>query len=137
MADFIAIDPSLPVPIYWQIAEGFRQCIARGEMLPGDPLPSLRALASRLGVSVSTVAKAYDLLSAEGLVATRKGKGSVLSTAGRPPRDADLQHLDECLLQAIWVSESLGMSGDDLVRRLVAILESRQTQSGGPFGDRS
>lgn len=128
MSDFIAIDPSSPVPIYWQIAEGIRQCIVRGEMLPGDPLPSLRALAVRLRVSVSSVAKAYDLLASEGVVSTRRGKGSVISITGPPSRQRDAAHLDECLLQAIRAAESLGISREELRARLESLLEGRQMQ---------
>lgn len=131
MTDFIAVDLSSPVPIYWQIADGIRQCIARGEMLPGDVLPSLRALASHLRVSVSSVAKAYALLASEGLVSTRRGKGSVVSTRRPASRQADTAYLDQCLLEAISAAEALGISREELTARLASLLDRSQRRTLG------
>ena len=49
--------------------------IRTGMLLPGSKLPSKRALAQHLSVSVSTVEQAYDLLVSEGYVQARKGSG--------------------------------------------------------------
>ncbi|MGQ9524286.1 MAG: GntR family transcriptional regulator [Armatimonadota bacterium] len=122
MHDFIAVDPSLPLPLYWQIAEAFRQSIRRGDVLPGDPLPSLRVLARRLRVSVSSVAKAYDLLASEGLISTRKGKGSVVSAVELHSRSPDQAKIDEYLLDAIGISRAIGMPAEELLERMKTLL---------------
>jgi len=70
------------VPLTDQIATGLRCAIAAGEVAPGDPLPTVRQLAADLGLDMSTVARAYRMLEAEGLVASVRGRGTTVR-AGR------------------------------------------------------
>jgi hypothetical protein len=66
------IDPTAEArgrPAYARVAVGLRHAIARGELAPGDPMPSATALAGRWGVARASVAEALDELRAEGLVA--------------------------------------------------------------------
>ena len=56
--------------------------MARGLLKTGDRLPSVRELARTLVINPNTVAKAYQLLEAEGVVATRQGHGTFI--ASRP-----------------------------------------------------
>ena len=65
-----------------EIAESVRNLIDRGALSPGDPLPSVRALADRLGVNRNTVVAAYRLLGQAGVVETQ-GRGG---THVRAPR---------------------------------------------------
>ena len=69
------IDPRSHVPIYLQIAGGIREAVAAGIYRPGEPLPSLRALALDVQVNPNTVQKAYDELAREGLIYSQRGKG--------------------------------------------------------------
>ena len=54
-------------PLYEQISTQVKAQIMSGELKAGEPLPSIRALAKSLQISVLTVQKAYDLLQADGL----------------------------------------------------------------------
>lgn len=56
--------------------------ISRGTLKDGDPLPSVRSLASDLKISALTVKKAYDQLEEDGLIATVHGKGSYVKASG-------------------------------------------------------
>ncbi len=69
----ITLDLSSPQPIYLQIVEQVRRHVAEGRLAPGDPLPSVRQLASDLGVNVNTALAAYRALEAEGIVLLRRG----------------------------------------------------------------
>jgi GntR family transcriptional regulator len=71
----VKIDPRSHVPIYLQIAGGIREAVAAGIYRPGEPLPSLRALALDVQVNPNTVQKAYDELAREGLIHAQRGKG--------------------------------------------------------------
>lgn len=71
----IPLDPASPDPIYDQIRRGIAAAIDRGELVAGEPLPSIRALARDLRVSVITTTRAYTELVAEGYVDTVRGKG--------------------------------------------------------------
>lgn len=71
----IRIDPASSDPIYEQIRSGLAEAILRGEVGPGEPLPSIRALARDLRVSVITTTRAYSELVADGLADSVPGKG--------------------------------------------------------------
>lgn len=73
---FDHIDPRSPTPLYAQIATRIKVAIAAGELVPGEALPSVRALASRLRINPATVVQAYRDLEMEGLVSTRQGAGT-------------------------------------------------------------
>lgn len=71
----IPIDPASADPIYEQIRSGIAEVIARGDLVAGEALPSIRGLARDLRVSVITTTRAYNELVADGLVASVQGKG--------------------------------------------------------------
>jgi GntR family transcriptional regulator/MocR family aminotransferase len=59
-----------------QLARGLRAAIARGELQPGERLPSTRTLAASLGLSRGTVSEAFEQLVAEGCLQARTGSGT-------------------------------------------------------------
>jgi GntR family transcriptional regulator len=69
----ITLDLTSSQPIYLQIVEQVRRHVAVGRLTPGDPLPSVRQLASDLGVNVNTALAAYRALEVEGIVLLRRG----------------------------------------------------------------
>ncbi len=71
----IRIDRVSPIPVYKQIILQVKKEIILGGLKKGDKLPSIRDLSRILGVNVNTVLKAYERLSAEGIVASEQGKG--------------------------------------------------------------
>lgn len=62
-------------PIYLQIESQIRRAVASGRLKEGEQLPSVRALAEQLTVNPNTVARAYNELTAEGVVESRPGRG--------------------------------------------------------------
>ncbi|AOL17242.1 GntR family transcriptional regulator [Sulfolobus sp. A20] len=68
----IKVDFSSNVPIYKQIANSIIELIAKGELKPGDKLPSIRELATMLGINMLTVDKAYKYLVDEGFLTVYK-----------------------------------------------------------------
>ncbi|NCB35220.1 MAG: GntR family transcriptional regulator [Clostridia bacterium] len=69
--------------IYEQIIGQVKRQIADGLLAPGEPIPSMRALARQLHISVITVQKAYELLQRDGFIETVQGKGTFISGASR------------------------------------------------------
>ncbi len=82
---FIRVDPSARAPLFEQVASSVRGAIVRGEVGPGDRLPSARDVAASLEINVHTVLRAYQDLRDEGLVELRRGRGAVIteSATGR------------------------------------------------------
>lgn len=80
----IAIDLAARVPLTEQIVQGIRRAIAEGAVGPGAELPTVRQLAADLGVNFNTVARAYRILEASGLVHTSRGRGTRVVAAEEP-----------------------------------------------------
>ena len=76
---FLKIDFDSQEPIYRQIRTQVVHGVATGELSPGDSLPSVRSLASDLGVNMHTVNKAYAMLRDEGYIRMRGRSGAVVA----------------------------------------------------------
>lgn len=89
----ISLDPQVKAPLYEQLYAGLAADIRAGALPPGQALPGRRSMAARLGVSVSTVDTAYQMLAAEGLAEARERRGFFVQETGgllhtRPRRAA-------------------------------------------------
>ena len=73
------LDFSAETPIYRQIRDRIVMGIASGALMPGQKLPTVRALAEEIGVNVMTVSKAYQLLKQEGYIDTDRRSGAVVT----------------------------------------------------------
>lgn len=83
------INPTDGTPIWRQIEEGVRRMIALGSLEPGAAVPSVRELAQHLRVNPNTVARAYQRLTDEGVLAVRRGEGTFVSEAPRQLRKSE------------------------------------------------
>ncbi|MFC7739142.1 PLP-dependent aminotransferase family protein [Roseomonas sp. GCM10028921] len=72
-------------PIYLAIADAVGAALARGELRPGERLPTHRALAKALGVDLTTVTRAYAEARRRGLLDARVGRGTFVRSAAPPP----------------------------------------------------
>jgi GntR family transcriptional regulator/MocR family aminotransferase len=75
----IVLDRAAGQPLYRQLYDRFRDAIAQGKLAPGDRVPSVRDLASELGLARGTVEAAYDLLAGEGYFVARGQAGTVVA----------------------------------------------------------
>jgi GntR family transcriptional regulator len=105
-------------PMYLQIMEQIRQRIAAGDWAAGKELPSIRALAAGLAVSVITVKRAYLDLESEGVIVTRHGKGSFVADVNGLAGELQEAKLDQHLEAAAGIANGLGLSADELAARL-------------------
>lgn len=71
----ISISTGGAVPIYRQIADQICRGVATGRLVPGEQIPSVRALAEQLVINPNTVARTYAQLIGEGVLEAQKGKG--------------------------------------------------------------
>jgi len=83
----IHIDYQSDVPIYVQLSNQIIEGMASGELKPGEPLPSVRALAADLGINLHTVNKAYTHLKQEGFIQVHRQRGALVRPDPMPPAD--------------------------------------------------
>ena len=95
----IVISNNADKPIYEQITSQFKAMIMSGELHAGDTIPSVRALAKSIHVSVITVRKAYEELHREGFIETAVGRGSFVAARNKEFYQEEQQRLAEEHLQ--------------------------------------
>lgn len=117
------ISPSAPGPLYQQIVDGLKREVSEGRLSPGAPLPSFRALAEELLVSVITVKRAYEELEREGIIFRRQGLGTFVSS-GAPDRSREVktERARQLLREAAREAAEAGLAGRDIVRMLHTVL---------------
>ena len=76
---FLSIDLQSEVPLYVQIRNQIIEGIATGCLEPGETLPSVRQMASDLGINLHTVNKVYTLLKQEGFLAVHRKSGVIVN----------------------------------------------------------
>jgi LacI family transcriptional regulator len=78
LIDHVRVDRDSPMPLQVQLTEQLRWLIVRGQITPGEKLPSVRRLADDLGINMHTARAAYRRLAVEGLVDSRVGVGTTV-----------------------------------------------------------
>ena len=111
-------------PLYEQIATQIKTQIMSGDLKAGEALPSIRALAKSLHISVLTVQKAYDLLQTDGFIETRAGKGCYVSVQNQDfYLEEQQKKIEEHFSEAIEIARTSGISLDKLVDLLTLLYE--------------
>ncbi len=111
-------------PIYKQIASQLREQILSGQLKAGEPLPSIRVLAQNLKISVITTMKAYEELTAEGLVTATKGKGYFVNSQDEKMlAEQHMRQLEESLMEAINSARIAGLDVDEVCETLRTLWE--------------
>lgn len=94
----ISIDIDDPVPLFAQLIDQIKYAVAKDQLKPGDPLPSIRQLANDLALNSKTVAKAYRLLERDSVIQTKGYRGTFIHPEAKQNSEVDM---------AAWVEEKL------------------------------
>ncbi len=120
----ILISNASDSPLYQQIKDQIKDAILRGELAAGDALPSIRAFANDIKVSVLTVRRVYDDLEQEGFVTSQVGIGTFVS-AGNVEllRDSRRRVVEQKMQDMIQTAKSLGIGKDELAEMMDILYE--------------
>lgn len=119
----IAIDPTSSVPPFEQVRSEFARRINDRELAVGTRLPTVRGLATDLGLAANTVARAYRELEEAGLVETRGRAGTFVSAAGEQSRVKAKRAADGYASTMI----GLGFDDDEAIRIVRAALAAARS----------
>lgn len=122
-AVFIVLNGASDIPLYQQIVDQIKARILSGELAPGDPLPSIRQLATDLLTSVITTKRAYQELEMAGLIQTRTGLGTFVSQLR--PGSAEQMRTEEIeaeLSAVLTKARRMGIATEDLLKMIKKIL---------------
>lgn len=111
-------------PIYEQLRQQIRKAILSGELREGEALPSIRALAKDLRISVITTKRAYDELERDGYIHSVAGKGSYVAPLDSGiVREECLQRIESQMRDMLELAKTCGIATDELVEMLRAMDE--------------
>lgn len=111
----ILISNASDSPLYEQIKEQIKDAILKEELKEGDALPSIRAFANDLKVSVLTIRRVYEELEQGGFVTSQVGIGTFVSTSNLDLlRDSKRRLVEQKMLDMIQTAKSLNISKDEL-----------------------
>ena len=120
----IIVSNSSASPIYEQIAQQVKDAILGGELAEGTLLPSIRALANDLRISVITTKRAYAELEEAGFVSTVQGKGTFVSGGNLELlREERLRQVERLLAQAVADAEAADVTAQELHEMLDLLIE--------------
>lgn len=112
----IIISNNRDKPIYEQINSQLKNMIMSGELAAGELLPSMRALAKSIHVSVITVQRAYEELQRDGFIETEIGRGTyVLAQNKEFYKEQQQKKIEEYLQSAIEIARENAISQDKLI----------------------
>ena len=109
------IDNRSGAPIYDQIYSQIKDAIVSGQVAAGEALPSIRALAKDLRISVITTKRAYDELEREGFIDTLPGKGCfVAERSAELLREESLRKIEGYMQEIRRLAAACGLTEDEL-----------------------
>ena len=109
------IDNRSGAPIYDQIYSQIKDAIVSGQVAAGEALPSIRALAKDLRISVITTKRAYDELEREGFIDTLPGKGCfVAERSAELLREETLRKIEGYMQEIRRLAAACGLTEDEL-----------------------
>ena len=111
-------------PLYEQIATQIKAAIMSGELKAGEAIPSVRALAKSLHISILTVQKAYATLQEDGFIETTAGKGCYVSAQNQDfYLEEQQKKIEEKFSEAVGIARTSGINLDKLISLLTLLYQ--------------
>lgn len=116
LLESIEIDYNSGLPVWVQLRNRAAYLIMTGAYSEGDRLPTVRALATALDISYNTANRAYMELEREGLISTRRGRGTFVLEIDPSKLDNELTTVDILAEEMIDAALNIGMDRDSIVK---------------------
>lgn len=111
----ISLDTSSSIPIYVQLRNQIVLGIGRGELKPGESLPTVRQMAKDAGINTMTVNKTYQILKTEGFIEIDRRFGAFVSKSQRMDKDFE-EKLESDLTLLMAEASVKGMDKEDFLK---------------------
>lgn len=109
------VDFKSRTPIYEQLVENISNMVLRGVLSPNEPIPSVRQLASELGINPNTIHKAYAELERRGIIYSSPGRGSFVSDEIGDAKEKMLTELSDEIRSVFDSARALGVTKDEII----------------------
>ena len=118
----IELNPYSDKPIYEQLTLEIKRGIITGELHPGEALPSVRTLASDIGINMHTVNKVYKHLQHEKVLVKQKS-GFVVNPEPLKPTPDVLCQLSQKIYELMIEKELYDLSDDEVLKMMRAAIK--------------
>ncbi len=114
----INLDYQSRVPIYEQIVNNIENYVAVGILKEKEQIPSIRDMASSIGVNPNTIKKSYDILENKGIITTISTKGTFISENTKKATKEKIDREINNIKKSVQELTKLGLSLDDIIERI-------------------
>lgn len=114
----VVLDYKSRTPIYMQIIEQIEKYVAIGILKKDEQIPSVRELATSLGINPNTVKKAYTELERRGVTKTISTKGTFISNNTKKIVDEKIEEKIKSINNIIKEIEQLGLTKDEIIKKI-------------------
>lgn len=114
----ISLDYQSRTPIYEQIVLEIERYVALGILKTEDQLPSIRELATDLGINPNTVKKAYSILESKGVIVTLSTKGTFISIHTEKVTQEKIESKISEIKNIIGELEKLGLTKEEILKKI-------------------
>ncbi|MEA5018988.1 MAG: GntR family transcriptional regulator [Gordonibacter sp.] len=118
MFESLHINEKSGVPVWVQIRNNLIFLIKSEQIMPGDVLPTVRELATQLGVNYNTIHKVYQDLEADNLICSSRGKRSFVADIERDVLKLPESPVDLVIDELVRVARDSNVSEDDVLARV-------------------
>ena len=105
-------------PVYEQVIYAVRRAVLRGQLVPGDTFPSVRALSQGLKINPNTAHKVVAALTAEGLLEVRPGIGTIMANGSKASPEDRAALLHGNLERLVIDAKRLGLTEEQVTDAL-------------------
>jgi len=119
------------MPIYRQIILQFNRAFVRGDIRPGDRIPSIRELSALLKVNTNTIQRVYQEMERDGLISSRRGTGYYLTEDTRMMEKMRHELALESLRRFVDEMRALGCADGDILTELESYMEGDGQNDSG------
>ncbi len=123
---FITLSNTNPDPLYKQVKDQIINAIVTGDIKEDELLPSIRAMANELKISVITIKRAYADLENEGYIITRPGLGSFVTSINKESlRKEKNDEIREKLKEIVTEARKYYIETEDIIKILEDLEEEK------------
>ena len=116
-------------PIYIQVINELKKKMVKGELKPGEKMPSSRDLAVEYKVNQNTAARIYREMEMQGWCFTRRGIGTFVSEEENMFRDLKKEMASELLKNFMHEMSGLGYKKDDIIDQIAEYKEDGENDA--------
>ena len=114
----VNLDYQSRIPIYEQIVNGIENYVALGILKEKTQIPSIREMASNLGINPNTVKKSYDILENKGIITTISTKGTFIADDTKKATNDKIDREINIIKEKIINLTKMGISYEEIIERI-------------------